>query len=168
MKRVFILLLAILVALLATHSCEYLDTVALLDGRNDTDYAVWFSYSDYGEYSSGNLSTFHEGGITLNNYTDYFRYLEPHATKLIFFLQGKGCEWKKLFPKGLVIRVWKDETIQDIGWESFLRENGHMSSLYEEEYVLTVSDLDSLDYLITYPPSDSLTHFLNKNGLNNN
>lgn len=163
MKKLFII-----IALLVTQSCEYLDTCAQLDGRNDTDSAVWFSFSDYGSYSSGNKSTFHEAGITLKNYTQFFCYVEPHTTKLIYNKAGKGCEWKKLIPNGLVIRVWKDDTIQEVGWESFLHNNGHISDLYEVEYILTTSNLDSLDYLVTYPPNDSLKTILSINGLNNN
>ena len=99
----------------------------------------------------------------MENYEEFFRFVEKDSIKLIF--SRRGQDWADLYPDSLRIRVWKDRVIQSLGWESFLRENGHMSTLFEVEYVLSVSDLEQLellDYEISFPPNElmqSITMF---------
>lgn len=152
MKKYLCLLLLVIFA----QSCQwYFDLFREIElsSMNNTDFDIWYSFGD-NRYRTSN-KTFSDGGITVENYQEYFNFEEPDTIEVCIFVE-QGCDWEDLFPEGLYMRIWKDAVIEEIGWERFLRENGHQSNLFEVEYVLSLADLDRLDYYMPFPPDERM------------
>ena len=49
----------------------------------------------------------------------------------------------------------KDELIQQVGWEDFVK-SGDSKYKCELEYVLDIDDIEKLYNLVTYPPSGAI------------
>ena len=126
----------------------------LLAGENHPNDTVWFYVLDKRE----NPLSFCEEGITVDNYARRFTRLEPDSSDLIFKQIG-GRKWKYVFPEGIRVHVWREDVIEEIGWDVFLRDYSFDSPLYEVEYVLSLDYLDYLDThdeAISYPPEGEL------------
>ena len=126
-----------------------------LSGCNDSDVDIWFSFVDnrYEEVVGG---SFYDAGITIDNYRDWFSYVESDSIKFIYFKMGTS--WEENSPEGLRIRVWRNDVIQSFGWDRFLRENGRVSQLCAVEYVYSLSDLEQRAeyYHVHFPPDESM------------
>ena len=136
--------------------------IIFLDGYNGSEKDVWFSFMNSAHFKSNEskMRKFSDAGITTENYNEFFRYVEADTLKLIFI--QRGFTWEDVFPDSVIIRVWYDHVIKEQGWDSFLKTNGYYSDLYEAEYILSIDDLQLLDYLITFPPSANLVQILSK------
>ena len=92
--------------------------------------------------------------LTLDNYNHWFTLVEPDSTGTIYV--AHGVRWKMSFPSdSIIVRVWKDETIQQFGgWEIFLKDNGQ-NCKYDAEIDIQLRDIHGLSHYITYP-SDAI------------
>ena len=129
-------------------SCDFLlesDEFIKLYCTNSSDQTIHFSFVDNGRATG---VSFNDSGISLNNYKEFFRQVEPDTTALIFI--KRGITWEEMYPDSVQIYIWNDATVKQVGWETVLRYP-ESKGYFECELVLSVEDLSTLDYTIPYP-----------------
>jgi hypothetical protein len=139
---------------------DYHERVSIVT-TNDSDDDVWFSHYSPNQIDPPNNweyddLLFREDYVCYNK--TIFHLVKSHTSSFIFDEPTKyGWEWvrKNEYPDSLRIQVWKDDLIQEEGWEDFLKNFGK-NHTYELEYVIDLEyyiENDKLRYTIDYPPS---------------